>query len=204
MVHPVTSARPARPLMHNCKIMGEVDKFVFQFLYDIERFLRRKLDALKEDLRSDDDGIRKLAEEKVVKISNWLFHPLPPLSEEERLQRTEEALSDKSLSPSERLRAISRLARSSGRRKGRPWTDTAQHAVLALTMHYATKLSWREIALAVRGCKHERPTPERSCKTCGDSIRDAAGRLEKSLIEMGFEKDFPRGDMSLGDLAREE
>jgi hypothetical protein len=181
--------------------MGEVDKFIFQFLYDIERFLRRELDALKEDLCSDDDEVRKPAEEKVVKISNWLFPPLPPLSEEERLQRTEEALGDKSLTPSERLKAIRRLARSSGRRRGRPWTGTAQHAVLALTMHYATKLSWREIALAVRGCKHERPKPERSCKTCGDSIRDAAGRLEKFLIEMGFEKDFPRGDMSLGDLA---
>ena len=58
--------------------MSEFDKFGYYFLYDIGRFLRSELEALKYDLYSEDDETRKLAEEKVIKICDWLFEPLPP------------------------------------------------------------------------------------------------------------------------------
>ncbi len=68
-----------------------------------------------------------------------------------------------------------------------------QLAIRALSLHYATPLSWREIALAVKGCNHKRPNPERSCFSCGDAIRDAAGRLETFLKSIGHDLDFTRG-----------
>jgi hypothetical protein len=70
--------------------MGEVDEFIYQFLYDIGSRLRSELDALKEDLLSDDAKTRKLAEEKFDKLSRWILPPLPPLSEEQRLLRAQE------------------------------------------------------------------------------------------------------------------
>jgi hypothetical protein len=55
-----------------------------------------------------------------------------------------------------------------------------------------TAMSWREIALIVKGCSHKRPNPERSCYPCGDAIRAAVGRLEQFLRGLGCHPEFPR------------
>jgi hypothetical protein len=182
--------------------MSEIDKFGYYFLYDVGRFLRSELEALKDDLCSENDEARKLAEEKVSKICDWLFEPLPSVSKQQRHEWILQAARDEALSPAEQVEAIRRATSSTGRRRGRPRTDTSQQAILALSLHYATKLSWREIALTVKGCTHlkGRPNLERSCPSCGDAIRDAAGRLEKFLISLGFSPETERGTISVADI----
>jgi hypothetical protein len=82
---------------------------------------------------------------------------------------------------------------ASGRSRGRPRDEASQHAIRALGMHLATPRSWREIALAVKGCKHWRPRPgERSCDACGDAIRKSAERLKKFLKSKGCDVSMPR------------
>jgi hypothetical protein len=167
--------------------------FASRWVYDTRRVLERHLEGLKDDLASDDDGIREKASEQAIQILDWLHPPLPPPSNAERLQGVQAVIADETLSATEKLAAVQRAGRSTGRRRGRPRTETAQLAIRALSLHYATPMSWREIALAVKGCKHKRPNPERSCHACGDAIRDAAGRLESFLISIGHDLDFTRG-----------
>jgi hypothetical protein len=69
-----------------------------------------------------------------------------------------------------------------------------------LSLHYGTKLSWREIALTVKGCNHRRPNLERSCESCGDAIREAAGRLDTFIISLGFSPETERGTIPLADI----
>lgn len=79
------------------------------------------------------------------------------------------------------------------RGKGRPRDESSQHAIRSLTLHLATPSSWREIALIVRGCNHKRPRPtERSCKACGEAIRQSAFRLQTFLKSKGLMPDIPR------------
>jgi hypothetical protein len=97
------------------------------------------------------------------------------------------------LSEDERLAAMLRTGRSTGRRRGRPRNETSQHAIEAFTWYLATPLSWHEIAVKVKGCKHPRPNPkQRSCRPCGDAIRDAVGRPEKFLKSKGYHPNLPR------------
>jgi hypothetical protein len=184
--------------------MGEVNKLIYYFGYDVSRFLGSELDALKEDLSSEDDETQKLAQEKAIKICDWLFEPLPPVSKQEREEWILQTSKNEALSPAEKVKAISRAVRATGRRRGRPLTDTRQHAILALSLFYATKLSWRKIALIVKGCNHRRPNLERSCESCGDAIRDAAGRLETFLKSLGFSPETERGEIPLADIQASE
>ena len=172
---------------------NKIIKFYNRWLYDMESKLRGRLETLKDDLRSDDEETRNQATEEADEILNWLYLPPKALSEEDQLQRVEAALKDEQVSAKDRLAAVRRAGRSTGRTRGRPRTETAQQAIRALSLHYATTLSWREIALDVRGCKHKRPNLERSCPACGDAIREAAGRLEKFLKSIGYDFDFPPG-----------
>lgn len=171
----------------------EVLRFINDWLYDMGRALRDRLETLKDDLHSDDEHAREQATEEAAKILNWLYLPPPPLSSEEKLRRVTAASNDEKLSPTDRLAAARRAIRSTGRARGHPRTETAQQAIRALTLHYATPMSWREIALHIRGCKHKRPNLERSCDKCGDAIRDAAGRLEEFLKSIGHNCNFPPG-----------
>ena len=187
------SAYRACEVMHNRNDMGdETLEFINRWLYDIQRVLEVRLETLKDDLRSHDDATAKRAEDEADKILDWLYRPLPPLSKEEQLERVKTAITDDRLSPEQRLAAALRLGRSTRHRRGRPRDETSQLAIRALTLHYATRLSWRKIALAVRGCKHKRPNPERSCTACGESIRQAAIRLQRFLLKIGYDSDFPR------------
>ena len=180
--------------MHNRKDMGdETLEFINRWLYDIQRTLELRLETLKEDLHSDDEATARHAEDEAIKILDWLYRPLPPLSKEEQLERVKTAITDEKLSAEQKLAAALRLGRSTHRRRGRPRDETSQYAIRALTLHYATRLSWRKIALAVRGCKHKRPNSERSCTACGESIRQAAIRLQKFILGIGYNSDFPRG-----------
>jgi hypothetical protein len=167
--------------------------FASRWLYSIQHTLQNHLESLRDDLASDDEQVRKRARDEAWEILDWLYPPPPPLSKAAQLQRVEAALKDQKLSDEDRLAAVRRAGRSTGRARGRPRTETAQHAIRALSLHYATPMSWREIALAVKGCKHKRPKLERSCYACGDAIRDAAGRLENFLISIGHDLDFTRG-----------
>ena len=171
----------------------EALQFVNRWLYDIQRVLEVRLGALKDDLRSDDGPIAEQAANEASMILDWLNPPSPPLSKEERLERVTELISTGELSADQKLAAIVRAGRSARSRRGRPRNETSQLAIRALTLHLATGLSWREIALAVRGCKHKRPNLERSCEVCGESIRQAAFRLQRFLVSIGYNPDFPRG-----------
>jgi hypothetical protein len=181
-------------MMHNRKDMGdEALEFINRWLYDIQRVLEVRLEALKDDLRSDDGPIADQAANEASMILDWLFPPSPPLSKEEQLKRATAAISDGKLSVEQRIAAVVKAGRSTHYRRGRPRNETTQLAIRALTLHLGTCLSWREIALAVRGCKHKRPNRERSCEACGESIRQAAIRLQQFLLSIGYNPDFPRG-----------
>jgi hypothetical protein len=171
----------------------EVLQFINDWLYDMGRALKDRLDTLKDDLRSDDEHIQQQATQEATEILGWLYPPAKPLSQEQQLQRVAAALRNEALSPEDRLTAVKFAGRSTGRTVGRPRTETAQHAIRALTLFYATPLSWREIALDVKGCEHKRPNPERSCAKCGDAIREAAGRLENFLKSIDYKFDFLPG-----------
>lgn len=171
----------------------EALQFINRRLYDIQHVLDNRLEVLKEDLRSDDEATAERASEEVSNILDWLYLPPMPLSKEEQLKRVAAAIADGKLSTDQRLAAVVQAGRSTHSRRGRPRNETSQLAIRALTLHRATGLSWREIALVVRGCKHKRPNPERSCEACGESIRQAAIRLQRFLLSLGYDPDFPRG-----------
>jgi hypothetical protein len=184
------------PDMHNYTMNDEVDAFIYRYSHDVDSILRDYLENLKDDLRSEDAPIRAQAEKLADQILDWLLPPLPPLSAQARLSRAQQAANDPTLTDEQKALAVARAARSTGRRRGRPRTDTAQHAIRALTLFYArghrkgetskaNPSTWREIALGVKGCNHRRPNLERACEHCGDAIREAAGRLEKFLISIG-------------------
>ena len=188
------AAQPHRVVVDNRKHMGdEALQFINRWLYDIQRVLENRLDMLKDDLRSEDERTAEQAGNEAHKILNWLYRPSPPLSQEEQLSRVAAVVANDKLSAEQRLAAVLRASRSTRDRKGRPRDETSQLAIRALSLHNATRLSWREIALAVRGCKHQRPNPERSCIACGESIRQAARRLQKFLVSIGYNSNFPRG-----------
>ena len=183
-----------RNVVDNHRDMGaEIIEFINRWLYDVERMLASRLESLKDDLRSDDASLREQAAQEAAKIMDWLYPPSPPLSAEEQSNRVETAMADRSLSVKARLGAVRRAVRSTGRSKGRPRDETSQQAIRALALHYATTLSWREIALEIRGCTHKRPNPERSCNPCGSAVRNAATRLESFLKKMGYDPSFPLG-----------
>lgn len=171
----------------------EALEFVNRWLYDIQRVLEIRLEALKDDLRSNDGPIAEQAANEASMILDWLNPPSLPLSKEERLKRVTALVSNGELSADQRLAAVVRAGRSTHLRRGRPRNETSQLAIRALTLHFATGLSWREIALSVRGCKHKRPNQERSCEACGESIRQAASRLQRFLLSIGYNPDFPSG-----------
>jgi hypothetical protein len=172
-------------------------EFYSRWLYDIESKLRRRLETLKDDLRSDDEDTRKLATGEAGKILNWLYLPPKPLSKADQLQRMEDAFKDGKMSAKEKLTAALRAGRSTGRAKGRPRDETSRLAVRALGLHLATDMSWREIAMRLKGCSHERPLPARqeprkrnpalSCGDCGEAMRVAVYRLRSFLKQLGFE-----------------
>lgn len=165
----------------------EIIQFVNRWLYNIELVLRERLESLKDDLGSDDNRIREQASGEACEILDWLIPPSPPRSHAEQLQRLEVALKNEDLPPAERLTAALRAGRSTGRPRGRPRDETSQQAIRALGLHLATSMSWREIALEIRGCKHRRPNPERSCEPCGKAIQNAANRLESFLKRIGYD-----------------
>jgi hypothetical protein len=161
---------------------SEIDKFIHVWVHDIEMVLNRRLENIKEDLRSDDEDISKAAAEEAGEILNWLYPPLPPLAPDAKLQAAKQALNDERLGIEQKLAAARRAIRSTGRPRGRPRSETSQQAIQALSLRSATGMSWREIALRLKGCKHKRPKPERSCVPCGGAIREAAERLRRVLI----------------------
>jgi hypothetical protein len=172
---------------------GHASAFIDKWVYDIGHMLWYQLEALKDLLDSEDKHTREHAAKEIHDILGWLYEPPGPLYPEERLRRTRDTSNDESMSVQDRLAAVRRVARSSGRPRGRPRTETAQHAIRALYLHLATPLSWREIALTVKGCNHRRPNPaQRSCVACGDAIRDAVGRFERFLRDKGYHPEFPR------------
>jgi hypothetical protein len=179
-------------------------EFYNRWLYDMGSKLRGRLETLKDDLRSDDEDIRKHATEEADEILDWLYLPPKPLSDAEQLQRVEEALKDGKMSAKERLAVVRRAGRSTGRAKGRPRDETSRLAIRALGLHLATGMSWREIAMKLKGCDHKRPLPARqkprkrnpalSCDDCGEAMRVAVYRLRSFLKQLGFEEeDVPLG-----------
>jgi hypothetical protein len=178
---------------HNGSTMAEIDKFVDSWIYDVEAVLRRELENLKDQLASEDVTSRRQAESDASAILDWLYLPVPPSSPGDRLKKAQDVTRDSTLTEAERYSKALRTLRSSGRQRGRPRDQTSQHAIRAYTLHLTTGMSWREIALTVKGCKHKRPNQsERSCEHCGDSIRDAVGRLERFLKAKGYHPNVPR------------
>jgi len=161
---------------------------LLEWSYDVTRILLDRLSGLSEDLDSDDKPTRDHAAQEAEQILGWLLPPPDPLTTAEKWRKIDSISRDDPRS----LQALSQLARSTGRPRGRPRTDTSQHAIRAYSLHLGTSLSWRQIALKVKGCNHKRPNLERSCAPCGDAIRDAVGRLEKFLKSKGYHPTLPR------------
>lgn len=198
--------RPGHPKSQTSAIAGHVEAALpagtpqhqgidlRDWLYEgsVRRTLAWELEGLKADLDSENPESRQVAITEIEDVLAWLYPPPEPFSAEERLRQSVEVLTDESLTPAERLSAVRRTARATGRKRGRPRTDTAQHAIEALELHLNEPLSWRQIALKVKGCAHVGTKADRSCKACGDAIRDAVGRLEKFLRSKGYHSKLPR------------
>ena len=177
-------------------------QFINDWLYDIERFLRRRLDALKDDLESDDGKTQQAASKEAERILDWLDPPLPPRSSSARLERAKEVSQSNELSIEEKVAAVGRALRSTGRRRGRPRDETSQLAIRALGLHLAG-MSWREIAMRLKGCAHTQPmppmqrarkrNPNLSCEYCSEAIRNAAFRLRRFLKQLDYPSDLPDG-----------
>lgn len=149
-----------------------------------------RLDKLKDDLYSEDVRTTKKAEREIPSILDWLYGPMPKVSDADKKKKIQEALNI--ADDLESMSAIRRITRSTGRQRGRPRDESSQHAVLAITMHLATRSSWREIALEIVGCNHHRPNhKERACHHCGEKLRKAAERLDKFLKRNGLYPNFP-------------
>jgi hypothetical protein len=176
-------------------------EFYRRWLFDVESKLRRHLETLKDDLLSDDEDIRKLATKEAGEILDWLYLPSKPLSKAEQLQRIEDVVKDDKMSSEEKLAAVLRAGLSTGRAKGRP-RENSRLAIRALGLHMVG-MPWREIAMKLKGCDHERPLPPRqkprkrdadlSCEDCGEAIRVAVYRLRNFLNRLGFEDEVPLG-----------
>jgi hypothetical protein len=165
---------------------SEVNAFITNWLHDVERVLRRKLESSKEHLLSDDESEQDAAASLVSQILDWLYPPSnTPISDEHRLLLMQQVMGI--ADAAERNKAMLRIARTTGRRKGRPRDESSQYAIRALTLRRSTNKSWREIALELRGCEHERPNPERSCPACGEKMRQAVMRLERFLTSQGLD-----------------
>jgi hypothetical protein len=161
---------------------------------NIESKLRRRLTYLREnDLVSDDMSTVRRAERQVKIIEAWLDPPRPRPTDDEKITILRNILANESIPASERVREVGRLSRSSGRGRGRPRTETSQHALDALTLHRLTSATWAEIAFRVKGCPHKGAGKDASCNSCADAMRDAAKRLESDMKIIGFDFDFPRG-----------
>jgi hypothetical protein len=183
----------------------EILQFINGWVYNVDAYLRRNLDSLKDDLASDDEGVKKNADKQAENIFCWIAPPLPPLPASARIERAEAALSNESTTAEEKIAAAQRVMRSTGRSRGRPRDETSQYAVKALALHYATQLSWRQIALEIKGCNHSlhRPNVNLACEPCGEAVRAASQRLEKFLKSTGFDIDFALGK-TLNEPSRQE
>ncbi len=170
----------------------DVDAFVDDWVYNIGRVLTRRVESLKDDLRSDTKRTMRRASNEIQGIFAWLEPPLPVLTDAARLRRIEELAVCGELSEVELRKAILDIVRAPRRARGRPRTDTAQHAIRAYSMHLKTRLTWREIAKAVMRCEHRYSDAKRSCPECADALRDAVGRLEKFLQRNGLHPGIPR------------
>jgi len=181
--------------------MGEnVLQFLSTWFFDVERFLRNRLDELKDDLRNGDQQVIDRAAEEAKLILRWL-PPSPGLSTQERLQSAW-AVSQNQYLPDEAKKAlISYYMNDSDRRpRGRPRDELSQLAIRALGIHMATGMSWRAMAMTLRGCTHERPKPvtqrprrrnaRLACEDCGEALRIAVYRLRKFLHRLGFKEDY--------------
>jgi hypothetical protein len=168
----------------------DVANFLNHYLFDVKRTLLSSLEDLKDDLRSDEPAIRRRADKRASEIFDWLYPPLPELTNQGKIKVAREILDDEGVSEEIRLGLVGRLIRSGGRKRGRPRTETSQHAILALSQHYASSATWAEIALNVKGCAHAQPNKSSSCASCADAIRDACGRLESFLKTLGYDRSF--------------
>jgi len=88
--------------------------------------LENQLDVLADDLESTAERTRDHAAEDIRAILRWLLPPSGPVSAQSKKQRIAEILRD---DDPEALERIGRVFRSTGRPRGRPKTDTAQHAI---------------------------------------------------------------------------
>jgi hypothetical protein len=173
---------------------GEADLLIDRYIYDIEQILRAHIETRKHDLHSEDPSTRQRASEEIEGILYWLPNP-PQLTDEERVQRIKGITDDSSLADSDKLSQIA-AEMSTGRKRGRPRNaDSGKHAIQALSFFYSKgrrpgrldgPSTWRDIAQEVRGCEHKGRTRKRSCKACGESMCDLAGRLETLLRSLGY------------------
>lgn len=164
----------------------------WDWFYDdpVARNLRWELEALGEDLDSDDPTVSKKARTEAALIWDWLEGTGAPPDAAEKIRRVREILQLQE-DPDIQVAAITRVVLSTGRPRGRPAT-VRQQAIEALGLHLAEPLSWKQIAFRVRGCKHRGQRADRSCDACADAIRKAVRELEKFLREKGLHPDLPR------------
>lgn len=96
----------------------DVVHLISWWLYDVDRFLRNRLESLKEDLVSSDESTRRMASGDAESILDWLSTPDASLSDSERLERVLRITQADEISPEQKLAAAARAIRSSGRRRG--------------------------------------------------------------------------------------
>lgn len=176
---------------------NEVVQFINHWLYDADRFLRNRLESLKDDLTSDDSELQSQAAKEADEILDWLLPPMPALTAIEKVDKASWIRQQENISEEDKEIAIARVLSSTGRRRGRPRDTSSQFAIRALGLHLALGMSWREIAFRLKGCSHERPLPPHqrprrrnpniSCEACGEAMRIAVFRLKDCLSSLGFQ-----------------
>jgi hypothetical protein len=155
--------------------------------FDVARALWSRVDALKEDLTSDDTQIRVKAETQISQTLTWLLPPITPEQIQNaraaQQQELEEILGARGISRASIRKVARQLAGSKIRGQGRPRTKGSD-AIRALQLYLDTGKSWREITFAVDGSCKDRGCSS-YCPKCEDVERssvparpDKVGRLQ--------------------------
>lgn len=180
-----------------------MEAFMDQWVYNLDRILRSRLDALVPDLTCGDEKVEQRADTEASEILSLLYGPVEPESQEERRHAIEQSLAKSGLPP-ERVQAMAkRESRFTGRAAGRP-RELGPDAIRALILHLTTEKSWREIALEVKGCNHICPTcgRVRVKRFEGGSSRPPRPKCPQCGLTIGPKSDIKRSCSACGDAMR--
>ena len=149
--------------------MDDLSGLLNGLVYNIKRRMGSALEGLKDDLCSEDEAVRRPAEDRALEYCEWLYGPPTPAPKEERQKIIEKALLSVGMPAPQARSTAKQGSRATGLLPGAPRT-TGPNAIRALMLRLTTDKSYREITLEIKG-----PCEQNSCgyfcSRCGDVKR---------------------------------